>query len=145
MPVRIVSPPLCPGFDMVRSVLVPPTVAAGLPCLHDDLNGGGADDFLHWAVPGGMLSHLPAASNSMLSTGSRGGDPGCRGAACAVPPKLRIVTQPDSAGTTPTELMDTDPVSFLRKFDDYLLDLERINVLTLAYRPTPPWLKRALA
>ena len=55
------------------------------------------------------------------------------------------MTQQDSAGTTPAELMDTDPVSFLRKFDDYLLDLERINVLTLAYRPTPLWLKRALA
>src|SRR5215471_6510176 len=40
--------------------------------------------------------------------------------------------------------MDTDPVSF-KEFDDYLRDLERINVLTLAYRPTLLWLKRALA
>jgi hypothetical protein len=40
--------------------------------------------------------------------------------------------------------MDTDPVSF-NEFDDYLRDLERINVLTLAYRPTLFWLKRALA
>jgi len=32
--------------------------------------------------------------------------------------------------------MDTDPVSF-KEFDDYLRDLERINVLRLAYRPTP--------
>ena len=46
--------------------------------------------------------------------------------------------------------MDTDPVSF-KEFDDYLRDLERINVLTLAYRvltlayrPTLLWLKRAL-
>jgi len=31
--------------------------------------------------------------------------------------------------------MDTDSVSF-KEFDDYLRDLERINVLTLAYRPT---------
>ena len=44
--------------------------------------------------------------------------------------------------TTPTELMDTDPVSF-KEFDDYPRDLERINVLTLAYRPTLLWLKRA--
>ena len=41
--------------------------------------------------------------------------------------------------------MDTDPVSF-KEFDDYLRDLERINVvLTLAYRPTLLWLKRAIA
>jgi hypothetical protein len=40
--------------------------------------------------------------------------------------------------------MDTDPVSF-KEFDDYLRDLERINVLTLAYRPTLLWRKRALA
>src|SRR5258705_10890601 len=40
--------------------------------------------------------------------------------------------------------MDTDSVSF-KEFDDYLRDLERINVLTLAYRPTLLWLKRALA
>ena len=43
-----------------------------------------------------------------------------------------------------TELMDTDPVS-AKEFDDYLRDLERINVLTLASRPTLLWLKRALA
>jgi len=40
--------------------------------------------------------------------------------------------------------MDTDPVSF-KEFDDYLRDLERINVFTLAYRPTLLWRKRALA
>jgi hypothetical protein len=54
------------------------------------------------------------------------------------------VTSGISAGTTPTQLMDTDPVSF-KEFDDYLRDLERINVLALAYRPTLLWLKRALA
>ena len=43
-----------------------------------------------------------------------------------------------------TELMDTNPVSF-EEFDDYLRDLERINILTLAYRPTLLWLKRAVA
>jgi len=54
------------------------------------------------------------------------------------------VTQQDfSRRSTATELMDTDPVSF-EEFDDYLRDLERINVLTLAYRPTLLWLKRAL-
>lgn len=40
--------------------------------------------------------------------------------------------------------MDTEPTSF-EEFDDYLRDLERINVLTLAYRPTLLWLKRAVA
>ena len=55
-----------------------------------------------------------------------------------------IVAQQDSAGTTATELMDTDPVP-VKEFDDYLRDLERINVLTLAYPPTVIWLKRALA
>ena len=55
------------------------------------------------------------------------------------------MTQQDfSRRSTATELMDTDPVSF-KEFDDYLRDLERINVLTLAYRPTMLWLKRALA
>jgi len=55
------------------------------------------------------------------------------------------VTQQDfSRRSTATELMDTDPVSF-KEFDDYLRDLERINVLTLAYRPTLLWLKRVLA
>jgi putative cofactor-binding repeat protein len=38
--------------------------------------------------------------------------------------------------------MDTEPTSF-EEFDGYLRDLERINVLTLAYRPTlaksAPW------
>jgi hypothetical protein len=43
-----------------------------------------------------------------------------------------------------TELMDTEPTSF-EEFDGYLRDLERINVLTLAYRPTLLWLKRAMA
>ena len=54
------------------------------------------------------------------------------------------MTQQDSAGTPATELMDTDPVS-VKEFDDYLRDLERINVLTLASRPTLLWLKRAPA
>jgi hypothetical protein len=40
--------------------------------------------------------------------------------------------------------MDTDPVSF-KEFDEYLCDLERINVLTLAYRPTLLWLRRYVA
>src|SRR6202795_3642225 len=40
--------------------------------------------------------------------------------------------------------MDTEQTSF-EEFDDYLRDLERINVLTLAYRPILLWLKRALA
>ena len=40
--------------------------------------------------------------------------------------------------------MDTKPTSF-GEFDGYLRDLERSNVLTLAYRPTLLWLKRAVA
>jgi hypothetical protein len=40
--------------------------------------------------------------------------------------------------------MDTEPTSF-EEFDGDLRDLERINVLTLAYRPTLLWLKRAVA
>jgi hypothetical protein len=40
--------------------------------------------------------------------------------------------------------MDTEPTSF-GEFDGYLRDLERVNVLTLAYRPTLLWLKRAMA
>jgi len=53
MPIRIVSPPLCLGFDLVRSGRVPSTIAAGfLACMNHTLNGGRAGDFLHWAVPG---------------------------------------------------------------------------------------------
>src|ERR1700751_236791 len=55
-----------------------------------------------------------------------------------------MTKQEFSRRSTATELMDTDPVSF-EEFDDYLRDLERINVVTLAYRPTLLWLKRALA
>jgi SAM-dependent methyltransferase len=55
------------------------------------------------------------------------------------------VTNPDfSRRSTATELMDTEPTSF-KEFDGYLRDLERINILTLAYRPTLLWLKRAVA
>jgi len=84
MPIRIVSPPLCPGFDMVRSGRVPSTIAAGLPCLLNDiLNGGGAEDFLHWAVPGehavldaveesaGLPKELLARSRAKLRRRSR--------------------------------------------------------------------------
>ena len=53
MPIRIVSPRLCLGFDMVRSGRVPSSLRLGfLACMSDILNGGGAEDFLHWAVPG---------------------------------------------------------------------------------------------
>ena len=55
-----------------------------------------------------------------------------------------MTRQDFSRRSTATELMDTDPVSF-KEFDDYLRDLERINVLTLAYRPTLLWLKRAFS
>ena len=55
------------------------------------------------------------------------------------------MTNPDfSRRSTATELMDTEPTSF-EEFDSYLRDLERINVSTLAYRPTLLWLKRAVA
>ena len=52
MPIRIVSPPLCPGFDMVRSVWFLPRLQLDFLACVNDLNGGGAEDFLHWAVPG---------------------------------------------------------------------------------------------
>jgi hypothetical protein len=55
-----------------------------------------------------------------------------------------VIRQDFSRRSAATELMDTDPVSF-EEFDDYLRDLERINILTLAYRPTLLWLKRAVA
>jgi hypothetical protein len=55
-----------------------------------------------------------------------------------------LTRQDFSRRSTASELMDTDPSSF-EEFDDYLHDLERINILTLAYRPTLLWLKRALA
>jgi SAM-dependent methyltransferase len=54
-----------------------------------------------------------------------------------------VTRQDFSRRSTATELMDTNPVSF-EEFDDYLHDLERINILTLAYRPTLLWLKRAV-
>ena len=42
-----------PDFDVVRSGRVPPRLQLGfLACMNDILNGGGAEDFLHWAVPG---------------------------------------------------------------------------------------------
>jgi len=57
----------------------------------------------------------------------------------------RLVTNQDfSRRSTATELMDTEPTSF-KEFDGYLRDLERINILTLAYRPTLLWLKLAVA
>jgi len=40
--------------------------------------------------------------------------------------------------------MDTEPFSF-EEFRDYLRELERVNALSLAYRPTLRWLKHALA
>ena len=46
-----------------------------------------------------------------------------------------MTRQDFSRRSTATELMDTEPTSF-EEFDGYLRDLERINVLTLAYRPT---------
>jgi SAM-dependent methyltransferase len=55
-----------------------------------------------------------------------------------------VTRQDFSRRSTATELMDTEPTSF-EEFDGYLHDLERINVLTLAYRPTLLWLKRAVA
>jgi hypothetical protein len=55
-----------------------------------------------------------------------------------------VTGQDFSQRSTATELMDTEPTSF-EEFDGYLRDLERSNVLTLAYRPTLLWLKRAVA
>jgi hypothetical protein len=55
-----------------------------------------------------------------------------------------MTRQDFSRRSTATELMDTEPTSF-EEFDGYLRDLERINVLTLAYRPTLLWLERATA
>jgi hypothetical protein len=55
-----------------------------------------------------------------------------------------VTRQDFSQRSQATELMDTNPVSF-EEFDDYLCDLERINILTLAYRPALLWLKRAVA
>jgi SAM-dependent methyltransferase len=53
-----------------------------------------------------------------------------------------VTGQDFSQRSTATELMDTEPTSF-EEFDGYLRDLERVNVLTLAYRPTlaksAPW------
>jgi hypothetical protein len=83
MPIRIVSPPLCPGFDMVRSGFVPRLHLGFLGCMNDILNGGGAEDFLHWAVPGehavldavkesaGLLKDLLARSRAKLRRRSR--------------------------------------------------------------------------
>jgi 2-polyprenyl-3-methyl-5-hydroxy-6-metoxy-1,4-benzoquinol methylase len=48
-----------------------------------------------------------------------------------------------SRRSTQLELMDTEPLSFAA-FHAYLRDLARINVYTLAYRPTLQWLRRAL-
>jgi hypothetical protein len=55
-----------------------------------------------------------------------------------------VTRQDFSRRSTATELMDTEPTSS-EEFDGYLRDLERSNVLTLAYRPTLLWLKRAVA
>jgi hypothetical protein len=54
-----------------------------------------------------------------------------------------IVAQQDFSRHHADRTDGSDRVSF-NEFDDYLRDLERINVLTLAYRPTQLWLKRAL-
>ena len=41
-----------PGFDMCDRVGFLPRFQLGfLACMNDILNGGGAEDFLHWAVP----------------------------------------------------------------------------------------------
>ena len=76
MHIRIVSPRLCPGFDMVRSL-------GFLACMSDILNGGGAEDFLQWAVPGehavldaveesaGLPKELLARSRAKLRRRSR--------------------------------------------------------------------------
>lgn len=47
------------------------------------------------------------------------------------------------ARSTEPELMDTEPVSF-EEFRHCLRDLETINRMTLAYRPTLRWLARAI-
>jgi hypothetical protein len=89
MPIRIVSPPLCPGFDMVRSAwrnrlgFLPQLQLGFLACMNDSLNGAGAEDFLHWAVPGehavldaveesaGLPKELLARSRAKLRRRSR--------------------------------------------------------------------------
>jgi len=48
-----------------------------------------------------------------------------------------------SQRSTETELMDEDDISF-DEFHDCLIGLERINHLTLAYRPTLQWLRSRL-
>lgn len=49
-----------------------------------------------------------------------------------------------NARSTEPELMDTEPVDFA-EFQHCLRDLETINRLTLAYRPTLHWLGKVLA
>ena len=84
MPIRIVSPPLCPGFDMCDRVGFLPRLQLGFrACMNDILNGGGAEDFLHWAVPGehavldaveesaGLPKELLARSRAKLRCRSR--------------------------------------------------------------------------
>ena len=84
MPIRIISPLLCAGFDMVRSGRVLPRLQLGfLACMNDILNGRGAEDFLHWAVPGehavldaveesaGLPKELLARSRAKLRRRSR--------------------------------------------------------------------------
>jgi len=55
-----------------------------------------------------------------------------------------MVTRDFSQRSTQTELMDTESISFA-EFHDCLRQLETINILTLAYRPTLQWFKRMLA
>ena len=73
---RIASAPASIWCDRVGFL---PRLQLGLPsCMNDILNGGGAEDFLHWAVPRGTRCH-----------GCRGGE--CRvaeGTACAVPRQI---------------------------------------------------------
>jgi len=64
MPIRI-DCHRCAPVDMVRSGRVLSTIAAGLPaCMNDILNGGGAEDFLHWAVPEEEHAVLDAVEES---------------------------------------------------------------------------------
>ena len=84
MPIRIVSPPLCPASIWCDRVGFLPRLQLGfLACMNDILNGAGAEDFLHWAVPGehavldaveesaGLPKELLARSRAKLRRRSR--------------------------------------------------------------------------
>jgi hypothetical protein len=49
MPIRIVSPPVRRRYSAISPFL--PRLQLDLLAFRNDLNGGGARDFLHWAVP----------------------------------------------------------------------------------------------